>query len=191
MKEITPAMSKIKPTEEMFIPVNHEEYLKNDKYHSSDKGCDCEIIEEKGKIYSKTRNENNNIAVLKYCKTHNVLCSKTGWELGYFHNSNSKKEFQMGDYNYCRKCGIGIKKRFKLCPECSKEKRKNLNKIYRLKHKKPPKEKKEPKIKSTRLDRLLGFINEYQKADYEDRIYCKDYHDLVNKADYLLRKYKK
>ena len=24
------------------------------------------------------------IAITKICKTHNVLCSKTGWELGWY-----------------------------------------------------------------------------------------------------------
>lgn len=179
MKEITPAMSKIKPTEEMFIPVNHREYLKHDKYHSSDKGCDCEMREEKGSVYGKTRNENNNIAVLKYCKTHNVLCSKTGWDLGYFHNSDSKQEFKMGDYNKCADCDDIADNGSKFCSTCRKIRRFESGKRFR-----------ERKLK-TELENTLGFINEYQKADYKDRIACKTYDDLVNKADYLLRKYKK
>ena len=72
-------------TELDMTPHNADDYLLNDKYHSFLKGCECEM-----RIVSGVRGDDKeNKAVNKFCKTHNVLCSKTGWEIGWFHGTKS------------------------------------------------------------------------------------------------------
>lgn len=69
-------------TEKDETPYCANNYLPHEKYHSFLKGCECEM-----KI---TRSDNHNISVHKYCKTHGVMCSKTGWELGWYQGTNSR-----------------------------------------------------------------------------------------------------
>jgi hypothetical protein len=64
-------------------PYNVEEYLNNNKYHSFLKGCECEMRVVKG--YA------SNVILNKYCKTHDKLCSKTGWELGWYKGTKTEK----------------------------------------------------------------------------------------------------
>lgn len=73
-------------TELDMTPYKADEYLPNEHYHSFLKGCDCEI-----RIFSGVRGDDKeNKSVQKYCKTHGVLCSKTGWELGWYLGTRSQ-----------------------------------------------------------------------------------------------------
>ena len=108
------------PLEEHYYDCdNYKEYLSNEHFHHSEKGCEVEI--------RRTSNvqRDNRISINRYCKTHDCLCSKTGWELGWFSgtnnriykNNNVKKkchncnEWYMttsGNTKYCRECAIII-----------------------------------------------------------------------------------
>lgn len=69
-------------TEQDETPFCADKYLPHERYHSFLKGCKCTM-----KI---TRSDNHNISIHKYCKTHGVMCSKTGWELGWYQGTNSR-----------------------------------------------------------------------------------------------------
>jgi len=58
-------------------PNSHLKYLKDEHYHSTDKGCDIEMRIVRTSTY-------RDISVHRYCHTHNCLCSKSGWEMGWF-----------------------------------------------------------------------------------------------------------
>lgn len=176
---------------EDYTPDNYKEYLSNNLFHHKDKGCEFEIRIHKG--------SDKNYAYEKFCKTHNVLCSKTGWELGYYMGTKTKK--LPSDY-YCEDCGCLIKSvnRKFYCDHCL-EKRKQeriiknkANKLIlqnkareeRLRQSMIKKEINRLKINSKKLNDILGYINEYQKADYSERITNKQYNDLVEKADKII-----
>ena len=53
----------------------------NQRYHSSNKGCVISKIH--GAKWSKKDVDNY------YCHTHGVICTKTGWELGWYLGTNS------------------------------------------------------------------------------------------------------
>ncbi len=78
------------------LPDNYLEIKDNDKYHHSLKGCDIEVIVEV---------VNENVRVNKYCKTHQILCSKTGWELGWYMGT---KSVIIEKAEYCLNCGCKI-----------------------------------------------------------------------------------
>jgi predicted RNA-binding Zn-ribbon protein involved in translation (DUF1610 family) len=94
---------------------DYKSFLSNDKFHHSEKGCDIEMIE--------TRKEGN-IAINRFCKTHNAICSKTGWELGYYMGTNSKKTMEFKKTCLC--CGKDfwvIDMRLKpYCQDCKNDK---------------------------------------------------------------------
>lgn len=85
--------------EENFTPVNYEEVKDYDRFHHSRKGCKCEIVVEKVKNVKNVSDSFKNWAYTKYCHTHKVLCSKTGWELGWYMDEKAKK-FSEGDKNW-------------------------------------------------------------------------------------------
>jgi hypothetical protein len=96
-----------------YTPDNYKEYLGNDLYHHKDKGCELEI-----KI---NKSSNGNISIEKFCKTHNVLCSKTGWELGWYNGTESKK---IGGQFTCQRCGetFNATEAWRnFCDKCKKE----------------------------------------------------------------------
>lgn len=70
-------------TEDDETPYKVEDYLQHNRYHHSMKGCECEM--------RIRRRDNHNIAINKFCITHNILCSKTGWELGWYLGRKSEK----------------------------------------------------------------------------------------------------
>ena len=78
------------------LPDNYLEIKDNDKFHHSLKGCDIEVIVEV---------VNENVRVNKYCKTHQILCSKTGWELGWYMGT---KSVIIEKAEYCLNCGCKI-----------------------------------------------------------------------------------
>ncbi len=77
----------------MIYPDNLIEVLNNDKFHHTEKGCNME--------YRPHRTSDGHWSQEYFCHTHKVLCSKTGWELGWYQGTRSKynKEFT------CLKCG--------------------------------------------------------------------------------------
>ena len=78
----------------MIYPANYEEIKDQEKFHHTNKGCD---------MIAKPRKASDGRWSQEYfCHTHNVLCSRTGWELGWYggtDNRNKEKEFT------CKRCG--------------------------------------------------------------------------------------
>ena len=81
-------------TERDVTPEGADEYLSHEHYHSFLKGCDCEIVLKNIKRNGNFPNET--VMVNKYCKTHKVMCSKTGWEVGWYGGTktNSRKNIK-------------------------------------------------------------------------------------------------
>jgi hypothetical protein len=102
-------------TEENFTPDNYEEVKDNPRYHHSRCGCNCEIK------FDRSNDERNCIYYYKICHTHNVTCSKTGWELGWYGGTKSNKG-KKADYNGTCKCGRKFIEstplQLGLCPYC-------------------------------------------------------------------------
>ena len=102
--------------ERFYNALNYKDYLENNKFHHSEKGCDIEM--------RRTVNEkdyNKNWSITKFCKTHNVLCSKTGWELGWYNGSQTRNLFR--EY-VCRNCGKEFLSKsavVRYCKECRRE----------------------------------------------------------------------
>lgn len=86
--------------------------LDNPKYHHSKKGCDVFMYYKQGE---------RGFPVLKYCLTHNVVCSKTGWETGWY-NGECSKDIWVDDFyiNKCKICGNDFKARNHNMCYCSK-----------------------------------------------------------------------
>ncbi|MEI6529662.1 MAG: hypothetical protein WCN88_04715 [Candidatus Falkowbacteria bacterium] len=105
-------------TEENFTPKNYEEVKNDEHYHHSLKGCNCEI-----KI-GKSKDIQSVIYYYKVCHTHNVECSKTGWELGWYQGKKSQTSVKF-EYNGLCKCGRhfinNTPLKLGLCPYCFKE----------------------------------------------------------------------
>ena len=98
-----------------YIPDNHLDYLENKYFHSEDKGCDLELVKRLG----TRKGEPKVPGEYKVCHTHDTLCSKSGWELGFFMGSDSRA------YNrklyHCLNCGREVMSKalnFKYCKEC-------------------------------------------------------------------------
>ena len=98
-------------SEETYNPDSYADYLENEYYHHSDKGCQIEMT-----IANGTRKGEPALpGVIKKCLTHNCICSKTGWEKGFYLGKNSA-------INYC-KCGKEISQNKHFCKDCIKIKR--------------------------------------------------------------------
>lgn len=68
---------------ESYYPDGYADFLPNPHFHNADKGCNCFVqISNIGKKNSRRR-------VNVYCLTHNITCSKTGWELGWYLGNNN------------------------------------------------------------------------------------------------------
>lgn len=97
-------------TEENNRPLNWGKYLKHKRFHDSEKGCDIEMTTKKS--------SDGYVIINRFCKTHNVTCSKTGWEIGWYLGDNSK----LGLYTaVCCDCGKEIRTKainFKRCSSC-------------------------------------------------------------------------
>ena len=102
-------MSKAISNQESFYnPSSYADYLENDKFHHSDKGCKIEMNIAKG----TRKGERVLTGVIKRCLTHNCVCSKTGWEKGWYLGS-------MSSLNVCN-CGAELEKNKRVCPTCLK-----------------------------------------------------------------------
>lgn len=104
-------------TEEYYNAFNFEDYLNNDKFHHSHKGCQIEMILNKI--------EKGNLSINKICHTHNKTCSKTGWELGWYMGTPSKCCVGVGRFSIkCSRCGCEImanSSNRKYCDKCKTE----------------------------------------------------------------------
>jgi len=99
------------PLEEYYYcSPNKLEYLENEHFHNSLKGCDVEMVIKK---------DGKNLSVNGYCHTHNKLLSKTGWEMGWWGGTNSKA---MLDREFvCERCGKELKTHsatIRFCKDC-------------------------------------------------------------------------
>jgi len=117
--------------ERYYCSPNWLDYLEDKHFHNSHKGCDTEMIVKNCK--------DRNLSVNMICHTHNVTCSKTGWEIGWWGRTNSK--LMMSRTVTCCDCGKVLEtkaRNFKRCPDCkviSSNKRANdrlLNKVNNL-----------------------------------------------------------
>lgn len=86
-----------------YNPDNYSQYLSNEHYHHSDKGCDIEVVVRTDKELSGRGNKSVN----KICHTHDKVCSKTGWELGWYMGQETKKLEEKKKFT-CVICGIEI-----------------------------------------------------------------------------------
>ena len=104
----------------------NQEFEKHKRYHHTDKGCDIEL-------FTRVREDpsGKSIAMSKKCLTHNVECSKTGWELGWYMGTYSK--MLTSDTTFVSKCRCGrkfINNKYRtkcLCPKCIYDKRDKKN----------------------------------------------------------------
>jgi len=110
--------SKIMP-EEFYNPSGYADYLENEHYHHSDKGCQIEIAIEMG-----TRpGELPCPGVVKKCLTHSCVCSKTGWEKGFYNGTDSR-------IPTCQ-CGKELEGKNHLCHTCKeRNEQESRNKFY-------------------------------------------------------------
>lgn len=87
-------------------------YLPHERFHSRDKGCDIEMVVMIGdSIHSYYKSP----VVSRICHTHNVRCSKTGWEWGWYLGTSSKFK-----YKSCEKCGHPFNYQHESARYCSK-----------------------------------------------------------------------
>lgn len=107
---------KLPLTEEYYNAFNFEDFLNNDKFHHSHKGCLVEMRLNKA--------EKGNLSINKICLTHNKTCSKTGWELGWYMGTNSRMAWGAGKYTKkCAKCKteyLAKARNQKYCYKCRK-----------------------------------------------------------------------
>jgi len=92
--------------EDDYNPSGYADYLENEHYHHSDKGCQIKMEI----IMGNRPGEIPYPGVIKRCLTHNVICSKTGWEKGWYGGNKTI-------YNICE-CGNEIDKKKHFCEEC-------------------------------------------------------------------------
>lgn len=78
-------------------------YANDEHYHHSDKGCEIEM--RRDNRFTIGSNQNINYA---YCKTHNVYCSKTGWEFHWYGGTHSLSMYSPRFRRRCRVCGQWI-----------------------------------------------------------------------------------
>lgn len=108
--------NKLPLEEKYYNSDNYIDYLDKEHFHHSDKGCDV--------IMKRTTNmlSGNRVSINKFCKTHNVVCSKTGWELGWYMNTNSRfggRQRLKKKCQYCNKLYYTVGGNSKYCRECS------------------------------------------------------------------------
>ena len=95
---------KVSIDEMSYLPNNLSEIINHDRYHCSLKGCDIET-----QCIKICHYKNGYILVRKICHTHGIVCSKTGWELGYYLGTDSRslmKELDKTNYNLKNKVEI-------------------------------------------------------------------------------------
>jgi hypothetical protein len=145
------------------IPDNVEQYLKDEHFHHSLRGCKCVVLP----ISAKDGNRIDN-GVYKKCLTHNVDCSKTGWELGHYLGNNNKGTKEV---THTCECGKQFRNKYGMCFDCLKEKQPKMYKDYYKKYKL-----KQAKLNIITKMKLYGIPEERWEEklkDYEENYYCK------------------
>jgi len=131
MIKINDVLNDINPlnvpiTEDMFNADYYLDYLKNEHFHHSEKGCDIEM-------------KRDGTTINKICKTHDKVCSKTGWELNwYLGNNNHLLANKFVGYIQCQQCGKTIYVNVgnaKYCRECAIERNRYRTKMSKIKKK--------------------------------------------------------
>lgn len=122
------------PLEEVFFnSLNYREFLCNEHFHHSAKGCQIEMSREyKGQIGDESP------VVSKKCLTHGVNCSKTGWEWGWYLGTSSK-ELLGGHkcWKICKRCGAEYKSNCATslyCLTCRPLAHNELNKLHSFRY---------------------------------------------------------
>ena len=127
---------------ENYNPEGYAEYLENEHYHHEDKGCEIVMIaitptNWKPFIAKKPKG----ILINKFCKTHRKMCSKTGWELGWYSGEDCRQIYQeeATKTTTCQMCDCEITTKgsyIKYCPECAikvaREQRRISQKLKRI-----------------------------------------------------------
>lgn len=109
--------------EESNNPDSYADFLPEEWYHHSDKGCEIEMI-----VVKSGRDGEKKIPVLiKRCLTHGVDCHASGQEIGWIGKSFIHK-------GYCEECGLEIEKGKTFCPDCLNKRFKESQKKYRSKN---------------------------------------------------------
>ena len=118
----TRAKRLVAKKEDDYNPEGYADFLPNQYYHHSDKGCEVVMDIE----YTGRPGEAKVPSVIKRCLTHGVTCHKEGWQVGRllgFDNS----------IKYCDDCGEvldeSIKKQ-KYCNNCLAKRKKESRKKY-------------------------------------------------------------
>lgn len=94
------------PLEESYFnsPYYHD-FLSHERFHHSEKGCQVEMC--------KAVSNDNHLSITKKCLTHNVECSKTGWELGWYLGTENRIFKKQKFYDIpCQRCGKNLHTRF-------------------------------------------------------------------------------
>jgi len=92
--------------ERAYMPNNYQEYLSNDIFHDTGKGCQIEMRISRSYI--------GGLVVNKYCHTHQKLCSKTGWEMGkYLGKRSLVNDYYNGIEKQVRDTTVLLSKLFK------------------------------------------------------------------------------
>jgi hypothetical protein len=73
--------------EQSNLPDNLDKAIKHKRFHCSDKGCKVEM---RCYVYRSNNQRKGGSIIVKYCHTHDTLCSKTGWEVGYYGGTKTK-----------------------------------------------------------------------------------------------------
>lgn len=102
-----------------FQPDNFVDYLGNPLFHSTDKGCKMETIENFNLGKEGHPEDSEKHYYNQMCHTHNELCSKTGWKLHYYQGEKSNSE--KGGVCVCKRCGKSWAGRIRdYCTKCKR-----------------------------------------------------------------------
>lgn len=121
--------------EEMYNCDSYADFLNNEHFHHSDKGCEIQMSVRMG----GRPGEKKIPMIYKKCLTHNVDCYKEGFEIGFFGGKKTDNT------NLC-KCGNEpMTKKSTYCEECFKLRKIEYRKKYINSHKEELKKRRQEK----------------------------------------------
>jgi len=101
-------------TEDYYNESGYADFLSNEEFHHSDKGCQIEM-----KVVKRGRPGERKVeVVIKHCLTHGVDCHKEGWQIGHYNKVRLTCD-----------CGKELTGRNVYCNDCKKRLRKERNRI--------------------------------------------------------------
>lgn len=155
-----------------------EQYLKDPHFHHSLKGCKIKMIKLRDTIKDGVRMDSG---MYKVCLTHNVECSKTGWELGHYLGNDNKNEHHRFHFRKC-KCGKVYDNKYGMCLHCLRKENPELyEKIqeeYRLK------QARDGMVRKMKLYGIPEERWEEKLKDYFDNYYKKEVHAVFKLKDF-------